>query len=80
MYCPKVCYYHGRYHTCGKTLAVAGNWLDVSAAGPFILGSRPDPLIEASTASGNLSVIVAVLDVGGSAGASPFTSAGGEDS
>lgn len=64
-------------------MAVAGDWLDVPAAGTFLLRSGPeivDPVTGWSTASGNLSVIMEVLDVGGSAGAIPFTSTGGEGS
>lgn len=70
-------------NTCGKALAVAGDWLHVPAAGTFLLRSIPeivDPVTGGSTASGNLSIITEVFDAGGSAGANPFTSTGGEGS
>ncbi len=64
-------------------MAVAGDWLDVPTTGPFLLGSSTElvePVTGESRQSGNLSVTMEVLDVGGSAGATPFTSTGPEGS
>ena len=72
--------YQSRYNTWGKALAVAGDWLDV---GTFLCRSRPvlaEPVMGESTVSGNPSATMDVLDVGGSAGATPFTSTGADGS
>lgn len=57
--------------------------MDAPAAGPFLLTSSPElvePVTVDSRESGGPSVTSEVFDVGGSAGATPFTSTGVEAS
>lgn len=75
--------YQGKYNTCGIALIAAGAWLDVLAAGAFLSKSCPEyvePVTGESTLSGSLSAIMEVLDAGGSADTTPFTSTGADGS
>lgn len=64
------------YNTCGKALAVAGDRFVLPDAGTFLLRSTSE-FVEFGTAestkSATLWATMEVLDVGGSAGATPFT-------
>lgn len=64
-------------------MAVAVVWVEAPATGPFLLLSTAEFVVLVtgeSMVSGNLLAMMEVLEVGGSAGATPFTSTGAEGS